>query len=220
MAIASWACSSAALSPWEIPEALQVAPSHRCLGSKRKIDCLRLFFVIITGQHGPIAQNQRFYPHPRCPSTRNLPAPPMPMYPKFIRTLVFLPAIHPHPRFFYTRNISAPSFFFTRNLLAPSFFYPKFNRTLVFFTRNLPAPVAFAARHYPANRETLRPCIPATRAARVPVGRWCMEPVAPAARMLLAPATVPAPRLEAEKPHPGSPGPAPPPLRPGTRTLD
>jgi hypothetical protein len=70
------------------------------------------------------------------------------MYPQFTRTLFFLPAIYPLPRFF-TRNLPAPSFFVTRNLPAPSFFYPQFTRTLVFFTHNFTAPVAPAARHYP-----------------------------------------------------------------------
>ena len=98
------------------------------------------------------AQVPAIYPHPRCfypQFTRILVF----FYPQFTRTLVcFLPAIYPHPRFFLPAIYPHPRFF---------------------FTRNLPAPVAPAARRYPATRETLRPCIPATSAPRVPVGAPC-----------------------------------------------
>ena len=98
------------------------------------------------------------YPHPRL------------FYPPFTRTLIFLPAIYPHPRFFY------PQFTRTRGTRRPSLPSHPRNPSPV-HTRDprapcprwCPVPVAPAARRYPATRETLRPCIPATRAPRVPV---------------------------------------------------
>ena len=48
-----------------------------------------VFLLAARPSMGTSRQTHVFYPHPRCPSTRNLPAPSL-----------FLPAIYPHPRFF------------------------------------------------------------------------------------------------------------------------
>ena len=123
-------------------------------------------FVSSTVQHGHIAPNPRFYPHPRCPCTRNLPAPSMPMYPQFTRTLVFL-----------TRNLPAPSILFTHNLPAPSFFYPQFTRP-----RGTRRPSLPSHPRNPSPVHTRHPRTPSlrylTRARALPV------PVAPATRVV------------------------------------
>ena len=126
------------------------------------------------------------YPHPRlfftrnlpAPSlffTRNLPAPSLFFYPQFTRTRgTRRPSLPSHPRNpspVHTRDPRAPC-----PRWAPCPWHPppacyphppQYPHPCVF------VPVAPAARHYPATRETLRPCIPATRAPRVPVGALC-----------------------------------------------
>ena len=120
------------------------------------------------------------YPHPRCPCTRNLPAPSF-----------FLPAIYPHPRFFYPQ-FTRTLVFFTRNLPAPSFFLPA-----IYPHPWHPPPVTTQppakpfARAYPRPARPVSPLVHGTRGTRRPHAtrtrystrtRTVPVPVAPAAR--------------------------------------